>query len=192
MDKMQLRQQFRKMLFDMDPEDLKKRSRQACKNLVDTEEFANAGSVMVFLSLPNEIDTCELILTAWQKGKVVAAPKVSWQQRHMIPVEINTLDTGFSTDVAGLRNPVRGTPVPFSDIDLVVTPGLGFDKFGNRLGRGGSYYDRFFSNENVKTIKCALAFQEQFVDEIPVTDDDVPVDMLVTDERVIHFKSSGQ
>lgn len=188
MDKAQMRQQLRMALIDMDPEDLARRSRQACNNLIHTDEFIKAYSVMVFLSMPNEIDTTEVILTAWQMGKIVAAPKVSWQQRHMIPVEINTLDTGFATEVGGLRNPVRGTPVPFEEINMVVTPGLGFDGAGNRLGRGGSYYDRFFSHDKMKAVKCAIAFSEQFVDEIPITDKDVPVDMLVTDEKVTYFK----
>ncbi len=81
---------------------------------------------MMYLSLPHELDTSEAILTAWQMGKTVVVPKISWQQRHMIPVEINSLETGFSEEVMGLRNPITGVPVPFEEIDMVVAPGLGF------------------------------------------------------------------
>jgi 5-formyltetrahydrofolate cyclo-ligase len=142
---------------------------------------------MMYLSLPHELDTSEAILCAWQMGKTVVVPKVSWQQRHMIPVQINSLETGFSEEVPGLRNPTTGAPVPFEDIDLVVAPGLGFDRKGNRLGRGGSYYDRFFSNKELKAAKCGFAFAEQVVETVPVTEHDVPVDMLVTDEEVLYF-----
>lgn len=190
MDKTQLRQHFRKVLLDMSPNDRDQRSRKICQNLIQTEQFAKVSTIMTYLSLPHEVDTAEVILYAWQAGKTVAAPKISWQQRHMIPVEIKTLETGFSTDVGGLRNPVKGVPVPFEEIGMVITPGLGFDKSGNRLGRGSSYYDRFFTHDTLKAVKCGFAFAEQVVDQIAVTLHDVPVDMLVTDETVIYFNSN--
>ena len=105
----------------------------------------------------------------------------------MIPVQIHSLETGFSTGASGLRNPIAGVPVPFEDIDLVVTPALGFDKNGNRLGRGGSYYDRFFAHETLKAHKCGFAYAEQIIDFIPVNEYDKPVDSLVTDNGVMFF-----
>jgi len=142
---------------------------------------------MIFLSLLHEVDTSDAILHAWQLGKAVAVPKISWEQRHMIPVQINSLETGFSTSASGLRNPTSGLPVPFGEIDLVVTPALGYDKKGNRLGRGGSYYDRFFANDELKADRCGFAFKEQLIDSIPVTEHDVPVEILVTDEEIIYL-----
>jgi 5-formyltetrahydrofolate cyclo-ligase len=189
MDKAQLRTQFRKILLGMSLEERVEKSRKACQNLMRTEQFADVVTIMAFLSLPHEVDTSEAILCAWQLGKTVAAPKISWQQRHMIPVEIKSLDTGFSTEIGELRNPVKGLPIPFEEIDMVITPGLGFDKSGNRLGRGGSYYDKFFTNKGLRAVKCGLAFAEQVVDHVIVTDHDVPVDMLVTDEQVVYFNS---
>jgi 5-formyltetrahydrofolate cyclo-ligase len=144
---------------------------------------------MLYLSLPHEVDTSEAILCAWQFGKIVAVPKISWQQRHMIPVQIDSLETGFSSDVAGLRNPITGVPIPISELDLVVTPALGFDRKGNRLGRGGAFYDRFFVNNELKASRCGFAFSEQLVGSIPVTECDEPVDFLVTDEEIIYFDS---
>jgi 5-formyltetrahydrofolate cyclo-ligase len=105
----------------------------------------------------------------------------------MIPVQINSLETGFETGASDLRNPVTGVPMPLEEIDLVVAPALGFDGQGNRLGRGGSYYDRFFTNEKLKAARCGLAFAEQKIDSVPVTPTDVAVDFLVTDEEVIYF-----
>ncbi len=187
MNKERLRLQLQKSLLAM-PSDLRsEKSQKACRNLISTSQFQNASAVMMYLSLPHEVDTSEAILCAWQLGKTVAVPKISWQQRHMIPVQINSLETGFSTEVADLRNPVTGTPMPFEEIDLVVTPALGFDRKGNRLGRGGSYYDRFFANEELKASRCGFAFAEQLVESVPVTPADKPVDFLVTDEEVVYF-----
>lgn len=107
----------------------------------------------------------------------------------MIPVEITSLETGFSTEVLGLRNPVNGRPVPFEDIDLVVTPALGYDRKGHRLGRGGSYYDNFLANKRLKAIRCGMGFDEQVVEEVPVGEHDEPIHFLVTDKEVIHFNT---
>jgi 5-formyltetrahydrofolate cyclo-ligase len=192
MDKVQLRQELQKILAGISAEQRKEKSRRACRKLIATPEFQNASTVMMYLSLPHELDTSDAILCAWQMGKTVVVPKVSWQQRHMIPVQINSLETGFSEEVAGLRNPTTGAPVPFDDIHLVVAPGLGFDRKGNRLGRGGSYYDRFFSNKDLKAAKCGFAFAEQVKEAVPVTEHDVPVDMLVSDEEVLYFGKDKQ
>jgi 5-formyltetrahydrofolate cyclo-ligase len=189
MDKAELRRKLLNSLLAIPPEQRSERSRKACRNLVSTEQFQGASTIMMFLSLPHEVDTSEAILHAWQLGKAVAVPKVSWQQRHMIAVEINSLETGLSMASSGLRSPVAGVPVPFEEIDLVVTPGLGFDKKGNRLGRGGSYYDRFFANEELKAARCGFGFAEQLIDLVPVTEHDEPVEILVTDEEIIYFDS---
>ena len=187
MDKERLRSKLQRRLLEMSAEQRSKKSRQACQNLVSTPQFQDASAVMLYLSLPHEVDTSEAILYAWQLGKIVSVPKVSWQQRHMIAVQINSLETDFSTSASGLRNPVTGVPMPFEEIDLVVTPALGFDKKGNRIGRGGSFYDRFFANDELKAPKCGFAFTEQVIDSVPVTRTDVPVDFLVTDEEVVYF-----
>ncbi len=186
-EKSKIRSELQKRLIEMTDKERSEKSRKACRYLISTPEFQKASTVMMYLSLPHEVDTSEAILHAWQLGKVVAVPKISWQQRHMIAVRINSLETGFSTSESGLRNPITGVPVPFDEIDLVVTPAIGFDKKGNRLGRGGSFYDRFFSHEDFHAPKCGFAFTEQVVDSIPVANTDVPVDFLVTDEGVTYF-----
>jgi len=187
MDKAELRRELLNLLLSITTEQRNEKSRKACRNLISSEQFQEASTVMMFVSLPHEVDTSEAILHAWQRGKTVAVPKVSWQQRHMIAVKINSLETGFSTSSSGLRNPTAGVPVPFEDIDLVVTPALAFDKEGNRLGRGGCYYDRFFANAELKATRCGFGFAEQLIDSIPIADHDEAVDMLVTDEQVTYF-----
>ena len=188
-DKQQLRQQMRIQLCKYSAQQLTDMSQIACKNLVETPEFRNANTIMAFLSLPHEVDTAPFILYAWQHAKTIAVPKVSWQQRHMIPVQINSLDTGIATEAGGLRNPVTGVPVPLEDIDLVITPGLAFDKSGNRLGRGGSYYDRFFLNGKLRAMKCGFSFSEQVIPAVPTVEHDLPVNMLVTNEGVTYFNN---
>jgi len=189
MDKERLRLRMQKCLLGMSSERKSEKSKKACLNLISTPQFQSASVIMAYLSLPHETDISEAILCAWQLGKTVAVPKISWQQRHMIPVQIHSLDTDFITEVAGLRNPSAGIPLPFEEIDLVVTPGLGFDNKGNRLGRGGSYYDKFFANPELKASKCGIGFSEQLIESVPVNSRDVPVDFLVTDKEIMYFNN---
>lgn len=188
MDKAQMRQHLRTRLMELTDDQRATSSKKACRYLINTDQFKRASVVMFYLSLPHEIDVTPAILHAWQHEKIVAVPKVSWQQRHMIPVEITSLETGVATEAVGLRNPITGAPVPPEDIDLVVTPGLAFDKKGHRLGRGGAYYDRFFDSNKLGACKCGFAFSRQIVENVPVDNHDESMDLLVTETGVIQCK----
>ena len=190
MDKSQLRHQIKNALFELTPEQRIAKSKKACANLINAPQFQQATVVMLYLPLPHEADDTGAILCAWQREKTVAVPKVSWQQRHMIAVEINSLETGIATEASGLRNPITGAPMPVEEIDLVVTPGLAFDANGNRLGRGGAYFDRFFGSPGFRAVKCGFAFSEQVVESVPVQEHDQLVDLLVTEEGVIYCNES--
>ncbi len=187
MEKRQLRQQLQIALRESPADRRSELSRKACSNLISTPEFRDSAVIMMYLPLPNEVDTSSAILHAWKLGKTVVVPKISWTQRHMMPVQINSLETGFSTEVHGLRNPVTGVPIPLEEIGLVVAPGLGFDRSGNRLGRGGAYYDRFFSSPSLSAVRCGFAFSQQVLDYIPTTEHDRSLNMLVTDQEVLYF-----
>jgi 5-formyltetrahydrofolate cyclo-ligase len=186
MEKVQLREKMQKCLLEMSEKQRTAKSKKACRNLISTPQFQNASTIMLYLSLPYEADTTEAILCAWQLDKIVAVPKISWQQKYMMPVQINSLETGFLTEVTGLRNPLEGVPMAIEEIDLVVAPALGFDRKGNRLGHGGSYYDRFFANTAIKAQRCGFAFAEQMIEDVPMRDHDKQMDFLVTDEEIIH------
>ena len=185
MDKIALRHEIKTKLMQMSGDDRVKKSKQICEHVVGSDVFRQSTVVMAFLSLPHEVDTTPLILHAWQAGKTVAVPKVSWEQRHMIPVEINSLEAGLKADDRGLRNPINGTPVTFEEIDLILTPGLGFDEEGNRLGRGGAYYDRFFAAHQLSAVRWGLAFSEQLCPAVPHNDSDIPVDAVVTEQGIL-------
>lgn len=185
MDKEALRHELKKRLVEISKKDRIEKSKLICKQIIKSEVFHKSSVVMMYLSLPHEVDTTPLILNAWQQEKTVAVPRISWEQRHMIPVEIKSLETGLQTEKKGLRTPVNGIPVPFDEIDLVITPGLGFDREGNRLGRGGAFYDNFFAVNKISAARWGVAFSEQICDDIPHDDTDVPIDAVITDNEII-------
>jgi len=187
--KKELRERFRKILAEIPEEELGTRSLRACQQLFEQPEYVKAEAMMVFLSLTTELDTSPLVLRAWQDRKRVLAPKVSWNQRRMLPIEFRSLTEDLTVSSMGIREPVTGIPFPISLIDLVIVPGVAFDEHGNRLGRGRGFFDRFLAHAEFKGIACALALESQVTSTIPVGPLDRQVDMLVTDEQVRRFKS---
>ena len=185
--KKELRQQLRQVASEIAPEEIVDQSHRACQLLFEQAEFKKAETVMVFLSLAGEIDTSPIVLRCWQERKRVLAPKVSWNQRRMMPVEIRSLTEDLMVTGMGIREPISGIPFPISLLDMVIVPGLGFDEKGNRLGRGRGFYDRFLAHAEFKGIACGLAFEQQALEEIPVGPLDRHVDMLVTDKKVRRF-----
>jgi 5-formyltetrahydrofolate cyclo-ligase len=182
-----IRKMLREGLAAISPEFRHQKSQSACSFLIHSPEFAAARVVMLYLSTPHEVDTAPLALRCWQEGKVVVVPKVSWDQRHMLPVEITSLTTGMTTTGPGVREPIAGKPIPLDMINLVVVPGLGFTPHGHRIGRGMGFYDRFLAQPNFSGLSCGLAFDEQIIQDIPVLDHDIPLGMLVTDRGIRRF-----
>jgi len=185
--KKETRQKLRKTLGSIPKDVIGERSIAACNILCDQPEYKKAEVIMAFLSLPTEIDTTPVVLRAWMDRKRVLAPKVSWEQRRMLPTEIRSLTQGLQDGAMGLREPIGGQPFPVSAIDLVIVPALGFDEYGNRLGRGRGFYDRFLSQEGWNGVACGLGFQEQFLPSVPAGPYDMQIDMLVTDQGVFRF-----
>lgn len=184
-DKSQIRQQLRDRLAAMSDQERHTKSVAACALIAATSEFQSAKTVMLFLSTPLEVDTAPLALRAWQRGKTVVVPKVSWDARRMVPVEISSLSSEhLQTTRHGLREPIAGNPAPLSFIDLVVVPGLGFTETGMRIGRGMGFYDRFLAQPDFLGVSCGLGFEEQVLPYIPMLEHDVPLCMLATDRGI--------
>lgn len=163
----------------------------ACSLLTQATEFSKARVIMLFLSTPHEIDTAPLALKAWQAGKTVVVPKVSWDQRRMLPVEINSLNTGLqpSGPDGKILEPIAGNPIPMDIIDLVIVPALGFSPTGYRIGRGMGFYDRFLAQSDFHGLTCGYGYESQVVSPVPVLDHDIPLAMLATDRGIRRFAS---
>jgi 5-formyltetrahydrofolate cyclo-ligase len=189
--KREIRQQIREALAAMDPMTRYARSLAACKHLTCTETFRQAEVVMIYLSMAEEVDTGAIALAGWQAGKTIAAPSISWEHHRLTPIEITSLEAGVAPGRHGVPEPpAHGQPVTIEMIDLIIVPGLAFDRHGRRLGRGGGFYDRFLAHPECVATTFGLAFHEQVVDELAGEDHDHPVDQLATDEKVFDFRSS--
>ncbi|MGI9013739.1 MAG: 5-formyltetrahydrofolate cyclo-ligase [Phycisphaerales bacterium] len=164
------------------------RSLAACRRIMPLETFALAETVMLYMPLPSEVDVAPLAIRCFQHGKVVCVPRVDWDRREMTPLEIECFEDSerMEVDSHGIRSPRAGRLVLPGLIDLVIVPGLAFDVRGNRLGRGGGFYDRFLARLNQSTKRIGICFDEQIIDAVPTNNGDERVDMVVTDRRLAH------
>jgi len=186
-----IRKQLREQLAQMSDPQRHVMSIAACSFVTASPEFRNASVVMVYLPMPLEVDVSNIALRAWQSGKTVCVAKVSWDQRRMLPTEINSLTSGLTTSPHGVREPTSGNPIPVDMIDLVIVPGLGFTERGIRIGRGMGFYDRFLGQAEFLGVSCGMAFHDQVLEDLPALDHDVPLAMLATDKGIRRFRSNA-
>jgi 5-formyltetrahydrofolate cyclo-ligase len=188
--KHRLRGEMKAALAAMPAEAAAQLSLAACRSLLALPEYARARSVMLYAPIPGEVDCRPIAVAGWKDGKTVLLPRVTWAKRHMVAVPVHSLDQKLVTGRNGLREP-DGEPWPVEKIDLIVVPGLAYDRHGNRLGRGGGFYDRFLARPGLAARTCGLAFSVQVVRELPIHPNDYPVKVLVTDKEVLRFNNGS-
>jgi 5-formyltetrahydrofolate cyclo-ligase len=184
-DKNRIRTEIKTALSAMTPADAASASSAAAARLIAEREFADARSVMIFLPIPGEIDPLDIARAAWSQGKRVTVPKIR-APGVMDAVEIHSLDKDLAPGAMDILEPISDKALAVGELDLIVAPGLAFDRRGNRLGRGGGFYDRFIALHS-GCLVCGLAFDEQLLDEIPFEPHDQPVNMLTTNIEFIRL-----
>jgi 5-formyltetrahydrofolate cyclo-ligase len=154
------------------------------QKLASLEEIQTAHSIFLFISYGNEVHTHDLLKYFLKQGKTLAVPKIL-PEKTMIAVQFSQWEDLIPGEL-GILTPSGNTPYS-GDFDVVITPGLGFTLQGHRIGYGRGYYDKWFASHNARN-KIAIAFEAQLVDELPTDETDVPVDFVVTEERVIRIR----
>lgn len=187
-DKNQIRSEIKTVLAEMGPAEAASKSSAAAGRLIAEREFTDARSVMIFLPIPGEIDPLDIARAAWSQGKRVAAPKIR-APGVMDAVEIHSLDQDLAPGAMDILEPIGNGVLAAGELDLIVAPALAYDRRGNRLGRGGGYYDRFI-NRTDGCLVCGLAFGGQLLDELPAEPHDQQVNMLATDVELLRFARS--
>ena len=167
--------------------DILEMSRKIQDNLFGLSQYANSRTVMFFVSFSSEVDTHGMIKEAL-KNKVVVVPKVLHHEiEPSVIIDFDNLIPGKF----GILEPIDLMKTAYKNIGLVLVPGIAFDREGHRIGYGFGYYDRFLAKVP-KAIKIGLAFDFQIAGNIPKEAHDVPVDLVVTEERVVECGKNSE
>lgn len=155
----------------------------AAKRLLALPEVMRAGTVLIYASTADEIDTAPAIQALRRNGVTIALPRVAGSEE----LVVHRVDAGTPLvrgPFALLEPPVDSPVVPPAEVDVAVVPGVAFDGLCRRVGRGAGYYDRLLAQMG-QAVTVGFAFDEQVLDEVPSEDHDVSLDVLVTPSRTI-------
>lgn len=167
-------------------EENRKKSGKVKEKLFDLKEFKEAETILFYISYNGEVFTHDMILESFFRKNIIVP--VSNPDDYSLTLSHLKSWEELNPGSYGILEPrvekIRKMKV--EAIDLILVPGVAFDKKGNRLGHGKGYYDRLLEKTNAT--KVGLAFEFQIVDKIPTDENDKPVDIIITEERVIHTK----
>lgn len=170
----------------MDPEELAARSSRVEVNLLSLKEYKSAAMVVSYCAKDDEVQTRPIIERALADGKRVAVILTDVPTKTLSFSEIKSFEGDLAPGTFGILEPKPGRvrPVPFAEADLVLVPLVAWDEKGHRLGYGAGYFDRALEGAR-RITKVGLALESQRLTRIPESRYDVPLDVIVTERRVV-------
>lgn len=182
MEKEEIRERLLKALKDQDKKQRKEKNCKIKQKLLEHPVFKKATTVMFYISEDIEVDTKDLIKEAQRQEKKVVVPITDVSRNNLIASLLIDYDKELTKGPYGILEPKSffARPVSLKMINLVIVPGIAFDKKGNRLGHGTGYYDRFLSKFSKDVPTIGLAFDFQIVDSLPSFSHDINVTEIIS------------
>ena len=183
-EKSRLRGILRRRRAEISAADRQSRERRMLAFLSTWALYRSARHICYYASFGSEARSWPAILASHLAGKTTYLPRVEDTALVAVPIRWSGVTpVNLRTGYRYIREPM-GRPVDIGTLDIIVVPGLAFDRRGYRIGYGGGFYDRFLSGAHTSTVSLALAFEFQLLDEIPRESHDIPVDYLVTEAGI--------
>jgi 5-formyltetrahydrofolate cyclo-ligase len=185
-DKQQLRKRMLDKRAQITEEEQERRSLAIVERLLELPDIQTASRIFTFLSFGHEVNLDAFVTACMNGRKEVYVPKTYIKEKKMIPYRLSGL-RDLHVGGYGIREPDeqkcevwQGEP-----FDVVIVPGVAFTSQGERLGYGGGFYDRFFSQFTQLPTLIAACYDMQFVPSIPTEAHDYRMDKIVTEKEVI-------
>ena len=174
-----LRSKFRNILKHQSVAERQAKSRVISDLIFDLPAYRKAKAIMLYVALDEEVDMHSILQRAFRDKKHVLLPVVVAETDELICAELFSPER-MKPGKYGIMEPEHwSSPFPTRELDMVLVPGLAFDKKNYRLGRGKGYYDRFLAKLHSKVSTVGLAFDVQLTDLLPVEPHDVKMDLVV-------------
>ncbi|HVM11620.1 MAG TPA: 5-formyltetrahydrofolate cyclo-ligase [Actinomycetota bacterium] len=180
--KAELRATMRARRDEVPGEERLRRADRIAGRITALGAFRAARTVLLFYSFGSEASTLPIARRVHEEGKRLLLPFL--RDGTMEAAEVSPGEA-LTASRYGPKEPSKRIAVDPREVDLVITPGLAFDRDGRRLGYGGGHYDRYLTRLRDDTLRVGLAFAFQVVDEVPSEDHDERVHVVVTEDDAI-------
>jgi 5-formyltetrahydrofolate cyclo-ligase len=188
-DRQRLRAEILAQRDRLTKEQRSRKSKKIAENFWQLKEAGEAECVFVYVNFRSEVETLGLIHQCLAQKKLVTVPYTDVQNKALLPFKIIDPEIDLKPGYCAIPepDPLQAPKIPAGKIDIAVVPGSVFDSRGGRLGYGGGYYDRFLVKAAPQALRIGFAFELQLVDRVPLEPHDQPLDVLITEERIVHI-----
>ncbi len=164
-------------------EEALERSYEVCRNIMNMKQYKCAEKVLLYNSICNEVDTKAIIKNCFDTGKQVFLPVIT--ENNNFEARRYIKSAKMTINKFGIPEPKEGMTINPKELDLIIAPGIAFDKRLHRIGFGSGYYDRYLKKtKNAYTIGAAYLFQ--IVDIIKESGHDICLDAVATEKDILY------
>lgn len=176
-NKAEVRKRMRELKRAVPMEEKLRRSEGIMRQVEAMPEFANAKVVLLYWSMADEVQT-HAFVEKWHRDKMLLLPCV--QGDDLVLRQYTGPECMVAGEQFGIGEPSGPEYTDLERINLIIVPGVAFDRKGNRMGRGRGFYDRMLKS-TPNALKFGVAFDFQLLDDIPVEPHDVKMDRVITE-----------
>lgn len=173
-DKRNIRQAIRAEIAKLSAVEKATLSSQIFSHIASLKEVEQASVIALFVSLPDEPQTTDLIEQLLLQDKRVVVPRIVGDVMNFYDIS-----EGVSKGAFGIMEPIATTPINPSEIDAMIVPGVAFTKQCARLGRGKGYYDKYLSHKDFRAYTIGVCYPCQVVEDLPSEPHDKVLDELI-------------
>ena len=166
-------------------DEVKIKSDEIRQRLLGVERVKQAKTICTFISAFKEPDTVEIIKEIWEQDKKIVVPITDIESGTLSLSYINSMDD-MEKGAYGILEPKTVRKADENNIDVILVPGLAFDRNGGRMGFGKGYYDRLL--ESSKAVKIGLCYDFQILEKIPTESHDVPMNFVITEKEILEIR----
>lgn len=177
MDKSEIRRRMRELKRAVPPEEKLRRSERIMHLLEQTREFREARVVLAYWSMPDEVQTHGFV-ERWYREKTLLLPCVDGDDLRLR--QYTGPQCMKDGPQFGIGEPTGEEWTDLGAVELIVVPGVAFDRQNNRMGRGRGFYDRLLKS-TPNALKVGVAYDFQILDHIPTEPHDVKMDLVVSE-----------
>ena len=163
-------------------EEVREKSRAICLAVRGTEAYAKATDICIYMPIRNEVDVRMIVEEAAADGKRLWIPKVIGEEMIFNEYDEELMEPG-AFDIPESRSEIY---LEAGEDTLIIMPGAVFDRYGNRIGYGGGFYDRYLE-KHPECMTMAVCYDMQVVDHIPAESHDIRPQIIVTESGILTY-----